>query len=560
MSSASPAHSDSGLSGDKSKKYDRQLRLWGDHGQVALETARVCLINATATGTEILKNLILPGVGSFTIVDDKKVGGDDIGNNFFLDKDSLGKARAQVTTELLLELNEDVNGDFVEENVETLLENNSSFFTNFSVVIATSLPEKPLLQLSALLWQQDVPLLSVASIGLVSWVRIAVPEHCIVESHPDDAINDLRLDVAFPLLTDYCDAINMAELSKKDHSHTPWLVIIYKFLQQWKEQHDGHPPKNYQEKKQMKELIRTGIRTNDEGVPEDEENFEEALRNVNTALLPTSLPDSVKTIFNDEACTSLNADSKPFWILARALKEFVENEGNGCLPLRGAIPDMTADSERYIALQGVYREQASQHIASITNHLHELEQNLGQDGSANSELRGQSESPPRKSPDGITENDIRTFCKNASFLRVVRSRSFQQEYQTDNSKITDLAYNLEDEDSEFVHYVMLRAVQRFYTEYNRYPGQYAETVDGDVPKLKACTSKLTQEWGLTSCVKDDFIQEYCRYGASELHSVAAYMGGCAAQEAIKLLTRQFVPINNLYIYNAAKQTSLTLEV
>lgn len=37
------------------------VRLWGDHGQEALESAHVCLINASATGTEILKNLVLPG-------------------------------------------------------------------------------------------------------------------------------------------------------------------------------------------------------------------------------------------------------------------------------------------------------------------------------------------------------------------------------------------------------------------------------------------------------------------------------------------------------------------
>lgn len=36
-------------------------RLWGDHGQAALEKAKICLINASTTGTEILKNLILPG-------------------------------------------------------------------------------------------------------------------------------------------------------------------------------------------------------------------------------------------------------------------------------------------------------------------------------------------------------------------------------------------------------------------------------------------------------------------------------------------------------------------
>jgi len=36
-------------------------RLWHSHGQAALESSHVCLLNGSATGTEILKNLILPG-------------------------------------------------------------------------------------------------------------------------------------------------------------------------------------------------------------------------------------------------------------------------------------------------------------------------------------------------------------------------------------------------------------------------------------------------------------------------------------------------------------------
>ena len=43
------------------------FRLWGDHGQTSLETARICLINASATGTEVLKNLILPGLVTLII-------------------------------------------------------------------------------------------------------------------------------------------------------------------------------------------------------------------------------------------------------------------------------------------------------------------------------------------------------------------------------------------------------------------------------------------------------------------------------------------------------------
>ncbi len=47
---------------DKQTKYDRQLRLWSQNGQSALEHAHICLINATSTGCETLKNLILPGM------------------------------------------------------------------------------------------------------------------------------------------------------------------------------------------------------------------------------------------------------------------------------------------------------------------------------------------------------------------------------------------------------------------------------------------------------------------------------------------------------------------
>jgi amyloid beta precursor protein binding protein 1 len=37
-------------------------------------------------------------------------------------------------------------------------------------------------------------------------------------------------------------------------------------------------------------------------------------------------------------------------------------------------------------------------------------------------------------------------------------------------------------------------------------------------------TKLLSEWGASFPVKDDFIHEICRYGASEIPSVAAFVG------------------------------------
>ena len=69
------------------------------------------VISASATSTSVLKNLVLPGVGHFTILDPEKVSEVDAGNNFFFEgAESIGKNRAEEATRLLLEMNESVDG------------------------------------------------------------------------------------------------------------------------------------------------------------------------------------------------------------------------------------------------------------------------------------------------------------------------------------------------------------------------------------------------------------------------------------------------------------------
>ncbi len=52
----------------------------------------------------------------------------------------------------------------------------------------------------------------------------------------------------------------------------------------------------------------------------------------------------------------------------------------------------------------------------------------------------------------------------------------------------------------------------------------------------------------------------CRCGGCELHSIAAFLGGCAAQEVIKLVTGQFIPFDNTFIYNGLNATTVTYKI
>jgi hypothetical protein len=92
VESAMPAHL------DKQRRYDRGIRVWGAHGQEALERARVCLLTAGPTGAEALKNLVLGGIHSFTIVDGERVAPSDLGNNYLVTAAALGGSRAQCVT------------------------------------------------------------------------------------------------------------------------------------------------------------------------------------------------------------------------------------------------------------------------------------------------------------------------------------------------------------------------------------------------------------------------------------------------------------------------------
>ena len=140
-------------------------------------------------------------------------------------------------------------------------------------------------------------------------------------------------------------------------------------------------------------------------------------------------------------------------------------------------------------------------------------------------------------------------------------------------------------------YVLLRAADAFYAAHGRFPGAppapsspassppdpgaaaAAATAaaagpagsphEEDVPVLRALAlgllADLVAGGGCATAahpppLNDDCCAEVVRWGASELHCVAAAVGGVAAQEATKALTRAFVPAGSTVVYDAVACT------
>lgn len=79
------------LSAEELALYDRQIRLWGAQAQKRIQAAHILLISLRALGTEIAKNLTLAGLSSITIVDNEPVTEEDLGSQYFLRAEDVGK-------------------------------------------------------------------------------------------------------------------------------------------------------------------------------------------------------------------------------------------------------------------------------------------------------------------------------------------------------------------------------------------------------------------------------------------------------------------------------------
>ncbi|KAL9543592.1 hypothetical protein MBANPS3_008045 [Mucor bainieri] len=510
----------------KTQKYDRQLRLWATTGQEALEQANICLIHANSTGCEIIKNLVLPGVGNVTIVDGDKASKDDIRSNFFLDPESIGESKAKSASELIQELNEDANVTFVERDPHDLIENQPDFFDPFTMIIAVNVPDSHLMRLSPLCIESGKSLIAVKSKGLVGMFTIQAPEHTVIETHPENVV-DLRLSCPFQQLSDYVATFDLDALDQTDHSHIPFVVIILIYVEAWKKEHDGQAPQTYQQRQEFIKTLRAGMRT------PDEENFEEAIANAWRLSPSNPISSEVRQIFEDPSCQSAHGKSPLFWILTRAVREFVENEGGGQLPLSGKLPDMKSDTCNYINLQNVYREKALADLDAIKKRVAGLTEG--------SDVQ-------------IPEETVELFCKNASSIRVI-----QYTPMTENYVQPDKLVNLFKNEENFCYYFIYKAADRFHLEHGRLPASQA-----DYDSLKQQAQALMEGMDITTedaeailstDTLNKVITNYVRFGDLETANMAALVGGLAAQEAIKLITHQYIPVNNTCVFNGITSTS-----
>jgi molybdopterin/thiamine biosynthesis adenylyltransferase len=92
------------LTEEEKARYDRQIRVWGAEAQTRIQKARVLVVGLNGLHPEVVKNIVLAGVG-VVVVDHRTVMESDLAYNFFLTDHDLGKNVAEAAVPRIQELN-----------------------------------------------------------------------------------------------------------------------------------------------------------------------------------------------------------------------------------------------------------------------------------------------------------------------------------------------------------------------------------------------------------------------------------------------------------------------
>jgi amyloid beta precursor protein binding protein 1 len=201
---------------------------------------------------------------------------------------------------------------------------------------------------------------------------------------------------------------------------------------------------------------------------------------------------------------------------------------------------MESSTAAFIALQEIYQSKALVDRTAFAAHLGDI---LGENG---------------KPRDAISPNDILLFCRNVFSLECLSTRTIEEEYSSPNvDEMNGIAYDWSDPEDQtpILWYIALRAADRFQLKNGRFPGENDDdsTLEADASLVGQEITALVAEMGLQGYdgIMDPVKHsaEMTRYGAAELHNIASLVGGVASQETVKIITHQYTPQNNTFVFN-----------
>ncbi|CDH09689.1 uncharacterized protein ZBAI_01473 [Zygosaccharomyces bailii ISA1307] len=479
-------------------RFDRQLRLWGGLGHKCLAGAKICLVTESRN-----EPLLLELQRHLLLAGVSRFMIFSHTQKAVPNTDQGGGFAFINETEELESLNPQTH---LEWDVFSWSELQQQSFRDVSVVLvlncknANYLPELTAKRQSSALFP-PVLLAGVDWPLAYSYLWLKEP-HIVLSANPEYTVPDLRLTEPWPELLQYMDSLDLTVLRADQLAEVPYPVILFKALQMTSRDDEIYPL--------LQSIDQYYLSLSSEGT--NDPNFRQTKRSARQAI------SSAATC--RERVSVLLARLQKNWLLqdwhshvnmliatlCKALALYLDTYQQIPLP-GGGFPDMEAGTKPYNELRAIYSKKSLQDRQALKQLLAQL---------------GAYDFP---------EEVLEKFCENINHWTIIEPVAGVKHDLIPEIFCSGAASELTIHGELFAKMSVneLPVVQKLLKLIQRSHNSNGSTNTG--------TNTLSNSFPAT-----------------------AFLGGVLSQEVIKLVTHQYVPIDNTFIYDMLADESFTLKI
>ncbi|KAF8339605.1 uncharacterized protein EI90DRAFT_3144002 [Cantharellus anzutake] len=251
---------------DEAALYDRQIRLWGLDAQQRMRNATVVVVNLKGLGTEIIKNIVLAGIGKLIVVDENNVTEEDLGAGFFFTEEDVGKNRAESSRLRIQNLNPRVIVETV-TNFETLHGTElEKLVESADLVCVTDRGTEWIIPLNEECARQKKKFYCGATYGLSGFIFCDLSVHQFLtkdKTRPGEEPKDIKATMTYPTFS-HALQHSWENLSKRQTKElNPATVFTVMAILEWQTRHQGQLPDGLSTADELEVLANTLLKDRD---------------------------------------------------------------------------------------------------------------------------------------------------------------------------------------------------------------------------------------------------------------------------------------------------------
>jgi len=247
-------------------RLDRQIRVWGFEAQQRMRNATILVVRLKGIATEVIKNIVLSGIGKLVIMDGDQVVEEDLGSGFFFRDEDVGKRRVDAAKDRIESLNPLVTVETIASFGDLESPDFDATIQSVDLICVNDWDREGLIRWNETCRRLGKPFYAGGTYGVLGYIFCDLVKHEYVAPHdrsvPKEAQRNVKLSATYPPLSEALRHRWTSLTKRQTKELNPAVVFTILALWEYQKRH-GKLPAGSADAAELQSIANTLLSTAD---------------------------------------------------------------------------------------------------------------------------------------------------------------------------------------------------------------------------------------------------------------------------------------------------------